>query len=31
MPPAFYTRVFGMLVVMTLVSMWLLGESTSNA
>lgn len=27
MPEAFYTRVFGMLVVMTLVSMWLLGES----
>lgn len=26
MPPAFYTRVFGMLIVMTLVSMWLLGE-----
>lgn len=26
MPPAFYTRVFGMLVVMTLVSLWLLGE-----
>ncbi|CAM9502564.1 unnamed protein product, partial [Ectocarpus sp. 13 AM-2016] len=27
MPEAFYTRVFGMLVVMTLVSLWLLGES----
>lgn len=26
MPPAFYTRIFGMLVVMTVVSLWLLGE-----
>lgn len=31
MPPAFYTRVFGMLVVMTLVSLWLLGDSSSNS
>ncbi|CAM9426184.1 unnamed protein product [Choristocarpus tenellus] len=26
LPPAFYTRVFGVLVVMTLVSLWLLGS-----